>query len=219
MDKVNLSGRDHKFKGRWDGTNFSFERDGNYGFSWPPRNYNCTFCKKEFKSAQALGGHMNVHRRDRAKQLTQQHSSSSSSSEVNTSSHLHSNPNPKPNLNYDYNLFLSPSHTSSAAVPATRFLTNYMMGCSAPNFNNAVSDQDDGLAVSPQIREIRKKLAVEANNRNEFKGTLMKQDKIYDESRVHKKKNNQLLGLDLNMTSTGRDGNDNLDLELRLGSF
>ncbi|XP_074326794.1 uncharacterized protein LOC141664739 [Apium graveolens] len=214
--KVNLSGRD-KFKGRWDGSNYSFEREGNYGFSWPPRNYNCTFCKKEFKSAQALGGHMNVHRRDRARQLTQQHSSSSSSSEqLNTSSsHLiPSNPNPKPN--HDYNLLLSPSHTSS---PATRFLT--YMGCgSTPNFSNAVSDQDDAVAVSPQIREIRKKLAVEANNRNEFKG-LMKQDgNNYDESRVHKKRDNQFLGLDLNMaSSTSRDGKDDLDLELRLGSF
>ncbi|XP_040999724.1 transcriptional regulator SUPERMAN-like [Juglans microcarpa x Juglans regia] len=37
------------------------------GFSWPPRSYTCSFCKREFKSAQALGGHMNVHRRDRAR--------------------------------------------------------------------------------------------------------------------------------------------------------
>ncbi|CAO2825545.1 unnamed protein product [Amaranthus hypochondriacus] len=36
------------------------------GLIWPPRSYSCSFCKKEFKSAQALGGHMNVHRRDRA---------------------------------------------------------------------------------------------------------------------------------------------------------
>ncbi|KAL9247432.1 hypothetical protein vseg_020864 [Gypsophila vaccaria] len=34
---------------------------------WPPRSYFCSFCKREFRSAQALGGHMNVHRRDRAK--------------------------------------------------------------------------------------------------------------------------------------------------------
>ncbi|KAK6161366.1 hypothetical protein DH2020_004747 [Rehmannia glutinosa] len=37
------------------------------GFSWPPRCYTCSFCKREFRSAQALGGHMNVHRRDRAR--------------------------------------------------------------------------------------------------------------------------------------------------------
>ncbi|KAL3506071.1 hypothetical protein ACH5RR_031453 [Cinchona calisaya] len=35
--------------------------------SWPPRSYTCSFCKREFRSAQALGGHMNVHRRDRAR--------------------------------------------------------------------------------------------------------------------------------------------------------
>uniref|UniRef100_A0A0D9VMT5 C2H2-type domain-containing protein n=1 Tax=Leersia perrieri TaxID=77586 RepID=A0A0D9VMT5_9ORYZ len=27
--------------------------------------YNCTFCRRGFPTAQALGGHMNVHRRDR----------------------------------------------------------------------------------------------------------------------------------------------------------
>ncbi|XP_048539106.1 transcriptional regulator SUPERMAN-like [Triticum urartu] len=36
-------------------------------FAWPPRSYTCSFCKREFRSAQALGGHMNVHRRDRAR--------------------------------------------------------------------------------------------------------------------------------------------------------
>ena len=34
---------------------------------WPPRSYSCNFCRREFRSAQALGGHMNVHRRDRAR--------------------------------------------------------------------------------------------------------------------------------------------------------
>lgn len=37
------------------------------GSTWPPRSYACTFCRKEFRSAQALGGHMNIHRRDRAR--------------------------------------------------------------------------------------------------------------------------------------------------------
>ncbi|KAF0892205.1 hypothetical protein E2562_014798 [Oryza meyeriana var. granulata] len=37
------------------------------GGTWPPRSYTCAFCRREFRSAQALGGHMNVHRRDRAK--------------------------------------------------------------------------------------------------------------------------------------------------------
>ncbi|KAI3504188.1 hypothetical protein L1887_32733 [Cichorium endivia] len=43
-------------------------------FPWPPRSYTCTFCKREFRSAQALGGHMNVHRREKARlrQITPQ---------------------------------------------------------------------------------------------------------------------------------------------------
>lgn len=31
------------------------------------KSYRCTFCKRGFSNAQALGGHMNIHRRDRAK--------------------------------------------------------------------------------------------------------------------------------------------------------
>nr|XP_016452273.1 PREDICTED: uncharacterized protein LOC107776849 [Nicotiana tabacum] len=47
----------------------AFEEDtGNaMGTTWPPRAYTCTFCRREFRSAQALGGQMNVHRRDRAR--------------------------------------------------------------------------------------------------------------------------------------------------------
>ncbi|XP_022731489.1 transcriptional regulator TAC1-like [Durio zibethinus] len=31
------------------------------------RSYDCTFCKRGFSNSQALGGHMNIHRRDKAK--------------------------------------------------------------------------------------------------------------------------------------------------------
>ncbi|KAK8976667.1 hypothetical protein V6N11_057267 [Hibiscus sabdariffa] len=46
------------------------------GCIWPPRSYSCSFCSRVFRSAQALGGHMNVHRRDRArlKQSSSDHS-------------------------------------------------------------------------------------------------------------------------------------------------
>ncbi|KAK0580703.1 hypothetical protein LWI29_005197 [Acer saccharum] len=53
-------------KGKWEcDQKLSLEMEGDH--SWPPKNYNCSFCKREFRSAQALGGHMNVHRRDRAR--------------------------------------------------------------------------------------------------------------------------------------------------------
>ncbi|MED6217255.1 hypothetical protein PIB30_016068 [Stylosanthes scabra] len=48
------------------------------------RSYECNFCKRGFSNAQALGGHMNLHRKDKAKikeqQQQQQYSSSSSTS-------------------------------------------------------------------------------------------------------------------------------------------
>ncbi|GMI69759.1 RABBIT EARS [Hibiscus trionum] len=46
------------------------------GCIWPPRSYSCSFCGREFTSAQALGGHMNVHRRDRARARLNQSPSS-----------------------------------------------------------------------------------------------------------------------------------------------
>ncbi|XP_030516576.1 transcriptional regulator TAC1-like [Rhodamnia argentea] len=33
----------------------------------PVKSFTCAFCKRGFSNAQALGGHMNIHRRDRAK--------------------------------------------------------------------------------------------------------------------------------------------------------
>ncbi|KAF1897842.1 hypothetical protein Lal_00032603 [Lupinus albus] len=57
----------------WEEQAFAKDAAG-FGCIWPPRSYSCSFCRREFRSAQALGGHMNVHRRDRAR-LNQQPSS------------------------------------------------------------------------------------------------------------------------------------------------
>ncbi|KAL6008474.1 hypothetical protein ACLOJK_033986 [Asimina triloba] len=51
----------------WEVRAFAEDTGGVMGTTWPPRSYTCTFCRREFRSAQALGGHMNVHRRDRAR--------------------------------------------------------------------------------------------------------------------------------------------------------
>ncbi|XP_076901864.1 uncharacterized protein LOC143556429 [Bidens hawaiensis] len=51
----------------WEVKAFAEDTRNVMGTTWPPRSYTCTFCKREFRSAQALGGHMNVHRRDRAR--------------------------------------------------------------------------------------------------------------------------------------------------------
>ncbi|TYI70040.1 hypothetical protein E1A91_D08G194100v1 [Gossypium mustelinum] len=51
----------------WEVRAFAQDTGNVMGTTWPPRSYTCTFCRREFRSAQALGGHMNVHRRDRAR--------------------------------------------------------------------------------------------------------------------------------------------------------
>ncbi|KAJ4895770.1 C2H2 and C2HC zinc fingers superfamily protein [Raphanus sativus] len=38
-----------------------------YSWSGQSRPYICDFCERGFSNAQALGGHMNIHRKDRAK--------------------------------------------------------------------------------------------------------------------------------------------------------
>ncbi|XP_047937746.1 transcriptional regulator SUPERMAN-like [Salvia hispanica] len=49
------------------------------------RSYECSFCKRGFTNAQALGGHMNIHRKDKAKakqkNQQQQHETSNKSKE------------------------------------------------------------------------------------------------------------------------------------------
>ncbi|XP_008438560.1 transcriptional regulator SUPERMAN-like [Cucumis melo] len=74
------------------------EEDFINGISWPPRSYTCNFCKREFRSAQALGGHMNVHRRDRALL----YSPPADGQFTNLNLNLLHNPNPNPNISsYD----------------------------------------------------------------------------------------------------------------------
>ncbi|OAY79787.1 Transcriptional regulator TAC1 [Ananas comosus] len=59
--------------------------------------YECVFCKRGFSNAQALGGHMNIHRKDRAK-------TSSSSSRPSNSKDYYSE-----SYSY-YNAYAAPHH-------------------------------------------------------------------------------------------------------------
>ncbi|XP_044483599.1 zinc finger protein 10-like [Mangifera indica] len=122
----------------WEEQAFAEDAAGSLGgCTWPPRSYSCSFCRREFRSAQALGGHMNVHRRDRAR-LKQ---SPSPQNEIhhrdpyqNNQSHLKSpfaclsfqyppqvctfvyNPNP----NSDLGTIASPSSPSRVSAPPTQ---------------------------------------------------------------------------------------------------
>ncbi|KAL3644944.1 hypothetical protein CASFOL_010124 [Castilleja foliolosa] len=171
----------------------SFEKDRAYGFSWPQRDYVCSFCKKEFKSAQALGGHMNVHRRDRARLRL-------SSPWPET---LNPNPNPKPKPNPNPNPNPKPNNPkpsflfSTLSSPRPKILPRYNVSC----HSSSLSFGDVNKSASLLEKNVSKK------NKEEVMMSEL--------ARVWKA--NEFVRLDLNL-GLMQDGKDeDLDLELKLG--
>ncbi|KAH7841962.1 hypothetical protein Vadar_014490 [Vaccinium darrowii] len=99
----NNNNKKNRVTGSWE-NHYSGSSEGDLlsGFHpWPPRSYTCAFCKREFRSAQALGGHMNVHRRDRAR-LRQSPPRNGDDDYPFLNLNLSPNPNPNPNQSHDY---------------------------------------------------------------------------------------------------------------------
>lgn len=130
----------------WEVRAFAEDTRNIMGTTWPPRSYTCTFCRREFRSAQALGGHMNVHRRDRAR-LHQVHPPSTIPSHptppfINIPPHhqdlglclLYHLPSPNsttvPNLNVN-------GESPSTLLSISPYQPNNLMmqTCSSPSFN------------------------------------------------------------------------------------
>lgn len=87
------------YNNSWEEQAFAEDAAGPLGGCiWPPRSYSCSFCRREFRSAQALGGHMNVHRRDKAR-LKQ---SPDSFSETHRQNHHSPIKNPFTSLGFQY---------------------------------------------------------------------------------------------------------------------
>ncbi|KAK3031658.1 hypothetical protein RJ639_035026 [Escallonia herrerae] len=206
MEKVRFSCGDHHkyFKGSSTSSNklmMGYERENIFTSSWPQRNYRCSFCKKEFKSAQALGGHMNVHRRDRARMRLQSPDS------------LTPPPNPNPN-------FSSPSSSPTAA----RFLPYHMNPTTYHSQSSALSTlYGENVAHSDHCRddEIRKKLGMMGMSKflgvGEFEG--FKVEEKNECRRAWKKSRDYFCEMD-SCTGLLRDAKqDELDLELRLGWY
>ncbi|RDX95580.1 Transcriptional regulator TAC1, partial [Mucuna pruriens] len=100
------------------------------------RSYECVFCKRGFTTAQALGGHMNIHRKDRANKA-KPNFPPSSSTKVDESTHyadlgfynpsyavrgncystLHPDREVDTNYNYYHQLYF-PSHPCGAKSPS-----------------------------------------------------------------------------------------------------
>ncbi|XP_048429450.1 transcriptional regulator SUPERMAN-like [Pyrus x bretschneideri] len=134
----------------WEVRAFAEDTGNVMGTTWPPRSYTCKFCRREFRSAQALGGHMNVHRRDRAR-LHQSHpqmnpaaiSSASTSSFIIPTQEL---------VNRNGGLCLVYQLPSPSSINDASFNTaTTLMSSSSTNGHGVESSPSTLLSVSPNI--------------------------------------------------------------------
>ncbi|KAI3707460.1 hypothetical protein L6452_26000 [Arctium lappa] len=192
------------------------------GFSWPPRSYTCTFCKREFRSAQALGGHMNVHRRDRARlrqmpssrdlPLHRQHFSSNYSL-------LNLNPDPNPNPNPNPNLTFSPYFSSNLSSTPTMFPSFTSTSMPPP----LISPSPSSLQLSPSTTHPSYRLRpIGSANLTMMKSQIPsfgvhKYDGFLNEYENKIVKKSEIIRLNLEIGLLGESKSDDLDLELRLG--
>lgn len=197
MEKGTCCGTD-KFKGTWDYcSNFSFDEKDSNEISWPPRHYTCSFCRKNFKSAQALGGHMNVHRRDRA-MLRQ------------APSWAVQYPNPNPNL-------VSPSSISSPSAtlpPYNHFILNSWISPSLTSLTSPSSASTYTEKTVMVMGHPHKPSIPRCRDKRKLSKVLLEDFTQEDEYKVVN--NGQIAESDLEIELV-RNKKEDLDLELRLG--
>ncbi|KAJ4822120.1 hypothetical protein Tsubulata_002846 [Turnera subulata] len=202
----NRGGAMIKDKCECNGTILDGEEDS-VGFCCLQRNYTCSYCKREFNSAQALGGHTNVHRRDRSARLRQL---PSWLLQYPNPTYPSSNPNPTcspPQLSSSAKFSPYPSIYHSSPPPSS-------LKTLSSSYDQNIRTSGAGCANNTESfdpRSERKKKSTQ--NVVEFGGLdkcLMTQNR---ELEVLKKGDN--INLDLEI---GRKNPQNiLDLELRLG--
>ncbi|GMN48942.1 hypothetical protein TIFTF001_018113 [Ficus carica] len=221
MERSNLSAIGKIIKEKWNCTDLigSDHNGHSCDLPWAVKNYACSFCKRQFKSAQALGGHMNVHRRERARLRLFPPNLSLSESCPNLQ-----NPNP----NYNFSSLSSSSATLSAAnnklLP--HHYTPHSMLCpplaslslpdplasSTEKDMKAIFDFPPGNTTVPFIGTPQGKAA--AFEDGDLKWFSPKDD--YFKTLKTEKSNFIRLELEMGLL---KDRKEDVDLELRLGYF
>ncbi|KAB5537627.1 hypothetical protein DKX38_015160 [Salix brachista] len=196
----NSTSNSKKLRDSWNFSSCqSYGEDYLDGLSWPPRSYTCSFCRREFKSAQALGGHMNVHRRDRAR-LRRSPPRDAQCPILN----LNLNPNPNPTLcppfTHTLPSLVSPPLSALSTPPLASELRKWTI---------------DGTPLDPSSSELSDLTTTETRksflSTENFGGFTQK-----DGFKIWKKAEIVRLDLEIGLV---RDSKDDLDLELRLGSL
>ncbi|XP_076960965.1 uncharacterized protein LOC143637465 [Bidens hawaiensis] len=187
---------DHKFKSKWE-NNILYDKDYGYDLvSWRQRSFMCNFCKKEYKSAQALGGHMNVHRRDRAR-LRQ-------SSPTPADQHPNSNPNPNPNISQS-----SSSSSSLMCLPLKTFQSSLLsLDLSSPSLTMNNEKKQNMFPFVPQYSPWNFLGEMKTNTNIDQESVVQE-----NETRVWKKRECFRVEMEKGLLKDEMG----LDLELRLG--
>ncbi|XP_022748985.1 transcriptional regulator SUPERMAN-like [Durio zibethinus] len=189
----------------WSSNNQGFGEDYLAGFSWPPRSYTCRFCKREFRSAQALGGHMNVHRRDRAR--LRQHSPPRDHGQP-----PFLNLNLKPNPNFSSSSLVSSPFSSK--VPS-RLVSPPLSSFSSPS--SAFPCEMKKWRVNGSLIDPLRSKGSDSTNVKRAKSLFgVKEFKDYGCNNNFLKKKTEFVTLDLEIGLVS-DSKEDLDLELRLG--
>ncbi|KAB2636685.1 transcriptional regulator SUPERMAN-like [Pyrus ussuriensis x Pyrus communis] len=188
-----------------------FEGENLCDISWATRNFACSFCKREFRSAQALGGHMNVHRRDRARLRLLP---PTLSSEI-----CPQNPNPSSYFATSSSSSLSSCH--SLFSPSLR--TRVFAPSSASSMDENKKPRYDYWPENHFPDLIPKKGmggGVDHEAGHIFKGFSQRDDEYFNKIDLEKENNiiRVDLGLDLDLDiGLLKDHKEEVDLELRLG--
>lgn len=121
------------------------------------KSYECTFCKRGFSNAQALGGHMNIHRKDKAK--LKQVSSSSNIVETKQQQRV---PSEIPKLPPSYSQILSKNNPSINSLEAIHMphgdhierSATTIRGSSWPNWFLNDKEGDNQLSHVGQVQQL-----------------------------------------------------------------
>ncbi|KAF9686871.1 hypothetical protein SADUNF_Sadunf02G0034800 [Salix dunnii] len=190
MDR-NYQQRSGRVKDKWERNNVIFEGEHSTRISWPQRNYTCSFCKREFSSAQALGGHMNVHRRDRAR-LKQLPSWFFECPKPTSKS----NPKPLPHSSSKFSPY--PDHTHDRS-----FLSPFLTSFSSPSY-----PENKSIVECPQSINSTRKIS-------DMRSAVVGVGELKKNSVQEVEQTSENISLDLEMRC--EDPTQVLDLELRLG--
>ncbi|XP_021842219.2 transcriptional regulator SUPERMAN-like [Spinacia oleracea] len=213
------NGSSKKMKDNWEiseNNNLKFDKDYPYGYPWPPRYYSCNFCQREFRSAQALGGHMNIHRRDRARLRDL----SLNNNPLLSNDNSDQNPNPNPNINPISNP--SPNNNPNLNPnPNPNPIISYSTTSSSPtnntNNNNNFYGQQYSLvslslsSIPPPSKDGKWKYVSHQSKVDEQDQEIRVSDSITTTTTTTK----EVVMLDLELCLG--EAKEDLDLELRLG--